>query len=156
MRREVCTSVWIQASPAAVWHALTSFKDYGRWNPFIREVKGDLRVGELLSFKVAKGGDEDLDTQAKLLRVEPNKMLSWGGSAPLGLFRGVHSFTITSQDSGVIVENREVFSGPLAYLLIKKKRLVFQRKAFEMQDAALKRWLEKPVDVPVEEREEKN
>lgn len=126
--------------------AITTFSAYPEWNPFIRQVEGALRVGEVLKFKVAKGGDETIETEAELLRLETDKGLTWGGSAPLGLFRGEHSFTITPQDGGVVVENREVFSGPLVLFYIKKERLALQRKAFEIQDAALKRWLEKAGD----------
>ena len=144
MSCEVCTSIWIKASPAQAWAALTDFSSYPAWNPFIREVKGTLATGELLRFKVAKGGGAETDAMARLLCVDPESELAWGGGSHLGLFRARHSFSIVAENSGVVVQNREVFSGPLARLLIKPERLRMQRQAFEMQDIALKQWLERP------------
>ncbi len=142
MTKRVCTSIWIESTAETVWSALTEFENYRKWNPFIREVKGKLRISEELSFKVARGGGDETQVTATLLRIEPGRELAWGGGSRLGLFRGEHSFIITPGDGGITLNNCEVFSGPLSYILINKQRLHAQRKAFEMQDSALKRWLE--------------
>lgn len=144
--KKVCTSIWITSDADTVWQALTEFENYRDWNPFIREVRGPLRVGEQLAFRVARGAGDETEVSAKLLRVKPNRELTWGGSAKLGLFRAEHSFIIEPGEGGVTLQNCEAFSGPLAYVLIDEQRLQAQRKAFKMQDKALKHWLERSTN----------
>lgn len=44
----------------------------------------------------------------------PNQLMVWSGGMPLGLFKGVRTFTITDKGDGVIhFALREEFSGPM-------------------------------------------
>ncbi|MFN3238695.1 MAG: SRPBCC family protein [Pseudomonadales bacterium] len=144
MIREVSTLIRIKATHTEVWAALTDFRSYSLWNPFIRSVEGELKLGSLLQFTVDRGADKLDKPQARILTLESERELAWGGSAPMGLFRGRHSFKLCPKDDSVELENREVFSGLLAPLLINKRRLVAQQRAFDMQNQALKHWLESP------------
>ncbi|WP_405512784.1 SRPBCC family protein [Streptomyces canus] len=43
--REISTYVDIDAKPRIVWEVLTDFARYPDWNPYVREVTGEVRVG---------------------------------------------------------------------------------------------------------------
>ena len=43
--REIVETVRIAANPAEVWYHLANFRSYSEWNPSIRRINGELRVG---------------------------------------------------------------------------------------------------------------
>ncbi len=43
--------------------------------------------------------------------------MTWEGGMPLGLFKGVRSFTLTPQGEAQHFELREVFSGPMLFMI---------------------------------------
>jgi hypothetical protein len=45
----------IQAPPDTVWRVLTDTDAYGRWNPFITEFVGPLRVGQRVAVTIHAG-----------------------------------------------------------------------------------------------------
>ena len=44
--KELRSEIEIQASAEWVWHLLTDFAGFPRWNPFIRRAGGNVLVGE--------------------------------------------------------------------------------------------------------------
>jgi hypothetical protein len=66
----------------------------------------------------------------------PARMV-WSGGMPLGLFKGVRTFTLTPQGDSVRFEMREVFSGPLSPLI--ERSLPDLQPAFDEFAASLKR-----------------
>ena len=49
--------------------------------------------------------------------LDENRRMTWRGGMPLGLFKGVRTFTLTPREGGVDFELREVFSGPMLALI---------------------------------------
>jgi hypothetical protein len=45
--------------------------------------------------------------------------MRWEGGLPLGLFRGVRTFSLTPHDGGTRFEMSETFSGLMAPLIVK-------------------------------------
>lgn len=45
MAKEIKTEILINATPEKVWSILTSFDNYPNWNPFIKSIKGEAKVG---------------------------------------------------------------------------------------------------------------
>lgn len=156
MSREIRTAIELTAAPESVWQVLTDFAEYPNWNPFIRKVEGELRVGQVLEFTVATGPDSAIVSRAQILALDEQRRLVWGGSAPLGLFRGEHTFLIHGGGSGVRFENNERFTGLLAPVLVRSRRLQMQRRAFEAQNAALKRRLETLFPAVVRHSEDRS
>ncbi|MBI9071924.1 MAG: hypothetical protein JEY94_10015 [Melioribacteraceae bacterium] len=52
--KEIYTKIEINCSHEAVWRLLTGLNSYSKWNPVIKSVKGNLKVGENL--RVEKNG----------------------------------------------------------------------------------------------------
>ena len=57
--KEISTEIIIQGSSADVWNVLTDFRSYPRWNPFIKEIRGDLIVGSKLELKNSDSQEKD-------------------------------------------------------------------------------------------------
>ena len=51
--------------------------------------------------------------------LDAGRRMVWEGGLPLGLFRGVRTFTLTPREGGVEFEMTETFSGPLSGLIGK-------------------------------------
>lgn len=136
--REVRTSVEISASPEAVWRVLGDFGQYPNWNPFIRCIDGPLSVGAALTFTVVAGPGRTVTARARILEIEENRRLVWGGGLPLGLFKAAHTFVIEPTARGAVLENSERFSGLIAGCTISEARLRLQHQAFQAFNDALK------------------
>ena len=72
---ELRTEIEIQATAERVWELLTDVAGFPRWNPFIRWVKGDLRVGDRLEVRLQPSGTRGMIFRPMVLSIEP------GGSA---------------------------------------------------------------------------
>ena len=48
----VHTQTVIPAPPAAVWSELMNAPGYGEWHPVLRQIEGDLRQGETLTYEM--------------------------------------------------------------------------------------------------------
>lgn len=46
MAKEITTQITIDESPNEVWKVLTNFKEYPNWNPFIKEISGEVAKGK--------------------------------------------------------------------------------------------------------------
>jgi hypothetical protein len=93
--KELRTEIEIQAPAERIWKLLTDFAGFPRWNPFIRRVKGDLRVGNRLEVRLQPSGTRGMIFRPMVLSVEPGRELRWLGHLLVpGLFDGEHRFTI--------------------------------------------------------------
>lgn len=124
----------IDAEPTEVWKALTDFEAYPDWNPFIRRIAGDLRVGSRL--RVVFGGRLRFSISPSVVAVEPGTLFRWRGSL-LGLFNGEHSFRVIPRaGGGTHFVQWEDFDGalvPLVWPLLRDPTLA----SFESMGEAL-------------------
>lgn len=140
----ISTEIEIAAPPAAVWAALTDFKRYPDWNPFIRRITGSLKVGEELQvvFRLPSAPDDgagDMAFAPTLLKVEPGRELRWRGRLWLaGLFDGEHWFRLEATGTGVRLSHGEDFNGLLLFLMDADQT----RQGFETMNEALKKRVE--------------
>ncbi|MCB9764205.1 MAG: SRPBCC domain-containing protein [Alphaproteobacteria bacterium] len=128
------TRTMIHASPDAIWSALTDAADYPRWNPTVTKVEGDIVSGGTI--KVFATISPDRAFPVKVSRFEPGRVMEWSSGMPLGLFKGVRTFTITPEGEGVAFEMEEVFSGLLEPLI--GRTIPDLQPEFEKFAAALK------------------
>ncbi len=107
-------SALIQAPAERVWTILKDGATYPGWDSGVTRVDGRIADGERITVhsEVSPG-------RAFPVRVTidpPNRML-WVGGLPLGLFRGVRTFTVEPQGEATRVTMREEYSGPLVGLM---------------------------------------
>jgi hypothetical protein len=102
----------IAADPEAIWAILTDAAGYPGWNSDVERVEGTIAPQETI--KVSTKLSPGRAFPAKVTEFEPGRRMVWSGGMPLGLFKGVRTFTLTPQGDGTTVfQSREEFSGPL-------------------------------------------
>jgi hypothetical protein len=118
--KQIRAEIEINASAERVWHILTDFADFPEWNPFIRQISGELKVGGKLDVFLQPSGQRGMHFRPTVLAVTPSQELRWLGrlwGIPK-LFDGEHSLTIEPLDANrVRFVQQEVFSGILVSLL---------------------------------------
>ncbi|WP_440951664.1 SRPBCC family protein [Methanococcoides sp. FTZ1] len=137
--REINTEIEINASAEVVWDILTDFPSFPQWNPFIRNIEGEIKVGSRLEVYLKLTGTKGMNFQPGILSVKREKELRWLGHLWIsGLFDGEHIFRIESLDPNrVLFVQHEIFRGlltPIVFHLIEKDT----RRAFEEMNEALK------------------
>lgn len=128
------TEIVIQANPSKVWEVLTAFDTYPAWNPFVKWLKGEVKVGNRI--EVALPG---MNFKPKVLVFDKNKEFRWLGHLFFaGLFDGEHSFELQDNQNGTTTFiHSEQFTGILVPLF--NKMLDTQTKTgFEEMNLALK------------------
>ncbi|MEO5952814.1 MAG: SRPBCC domain-containing protein [Chloroflexia bacterium] len=116
--KEFTATTTINAKPEAIWAVLMDGAKYPEWDPSAERIEGKIAPGETIKAytKLTPGRA----FPAKINMFEPNKQMAWTGGMPLGLFKGVRTFTLTPKGNGVVEFTiREVFSGPLLGMIGK-------------------------------------
>jgi hypothetical protein len=146
--RELNTEIEINSSPERVWELLTDFKQYPRWNPFIRSVRGKLEPEAKLEVRIQPSGARGMTFRPAVLKAERTRELRWLGRLLIpGIFDGEHIFTIEPiAENSVRFVQREQFSGLLVPLLWRSLNRDTRRGFVEM-NAALKKRAESAEDV---------
>lgn len=135
----VHTSIEIDAPPQRVWTVLTDFAAFPSWNPFIREISGEIRPGSRLSALIAPPGKSAMRFKPTVLVAEEARELRWLGHLFVrGVLDGEHWFRLTPQaEGGTLFEQGEEFSGLLARMLGRSLTEPTAR-GFEAMNGALK------------------
>jgi hypothetical protein len=136
---ELRTSIEIDAAPAAVWSILADFAAYPDWNPFVRSVEGEARVGAKLRVRIAPPGGKPMTFTPTVLRAEPGQELRWLGRLVLpGIFDGEHVFELADAGEGrTRFLHHEEFRGILVPLMWGGME-ASTRGGFEAMNVALK------------------
>jgi hypothetical protein len=112
--RRIETSIDIAAPAAAIWRVLADFPAYPAWNPFIRRIEGEARVGTRLDVTVQPPGRRPMRFRPTVRVAEPGRELRWLGHLLLpGLFDGEHAFVIETRGTGCRLRHEETFRGVL-------------------------------------------
>ena len=107
----------IAAPPAAVWAVLTDGAAWPSWDSGVDGVDGAIGAGQTVTIrsKVAPGRAFPV----KVTTFDAPRTMVFSGGLPLGLFRGVRTYTLTPSGAGTRFEMREVYSGPLAGMMFR-------------------------------------
>lgn len=110
------SSASIKATPDAVWKILTDAPGYPTWDSGVQGVEGEIAPGERI--KVTSEANPGRAFPVKVTEFEPAARMVWSGGMPLGLFKGVRIFTLTTGASGTTeFAMREEYTGPLLPLI---------------------------------------
>jgi uncharacterized protein YndB with AHSA1/START domain len=105
----------ITAAPEEVWRVLVDGRTWPSWDSGVTAVEG----------AIAPGGTVRIRTEAAPGRAFPVRVtafeapsrLEFTGGMPLGLFRGVRTYTLTADGAGTVFRMREEYTGPLLGLI---------------------------------------
>ena len=129
-------TITISATPETIWGFLTDAPSYPSWDPSADRIEGTIAPGETIKAysKLSPGRA----FPAKVTEFIPGQKMTWSGGMPLGLFKGVRTFTLNSQEEKPVEFTlREEFSGLLLPLF--SKTIPDLTKTFENFVAGLKR-----------------
>lgn len=141
--KEIRTEVDIESSPEKVWQVLTDFGHYRDWNPFIRDITGNLSEGSKLEIQIFTSNNKTRKYRPVLTKIEPNHELRWLGKAFLpGLLDGERILTLQRlENNQVRLIHREIFRG--IGVSLGGGRLDHEiRRKFEEMNSALKKKIE--------------
>lgn len=71
------TEAKIEAPVGVVWGVLTDFRSFERWNPFVREIHGQVAVGAQLEVTLAWRGHAKVTQRHIVLRADTPRELRW-------------------------------------------------------------------------------
>jgi hypothetical protein len=101
----------IEAAPATIWAILTDAPAYAQWDSGVIRVDGRIAPGERL--KLVSEANPKRTFSLKVTEFRPGERMTWAGGMPLGLFRGVRTFTLSPQGGATRFTVREQYTGPL-------------------------------------------
>jgi hypothetical protein len=139
MAKEIKTEILINATPEKVWSILTNFEQYPNWNPFIKSITGEAKVGNRISVRIEPPRSKGMTFKPKILVFETNKQFRWIGHLLFpGLFDGEHIFELIDNQNGTTTfKQSEIFRGILVPFF-KKKLDNNTKKGFEEMNVKLK------------------
>lgn len=109
----------IEAPADLVWEILTDAEGYTQWDSGVDKLEGRIAPGQKI--KLFSKVNPKRAFPVKVAVPEPTRVMTWTGGMPLGLFKGIRTFTLVgtkpTQTSFVM---REVFSGPMLGMVSKK------------------------------------
>lgn len=143
MKKTIESEITINAAPETVWEILVNQNDYPDWNPFIKKLEGDLKVGGRLKATIQPVDSSKMTFKPIVLEFEENKILKWKGKLIIGgLFDGTHIFELIDNNDGTTsFKQSEIFDGILVGLF----NLDNTKKGFELMNKELKKRSEESV-----------
>jgi hypothetical protein len=105
----------IEAEPETVWAILTDAPAYSEWDSGVQRVEGRIAPGEKI--KVVSEANPGRAFPVKVTAFEPPRAMTWSGGMPLGLFKGVRTFSLIPDGTTTRFTMREEYSGPMLGLI---------------------------------------
>ncbi len=142
--KEIRTEIEIDAPVNEVWSILTDFRRHAEWNPFIREISGELSQGAQLQVNLGPPGKRAMRFKPIVQLVEPEKAFRWLGHLFIsGLFDGEHIFEVepVGKNTTRFIQ-REKFNGILVGIF-RKSLDTDIKNGFIAMNEALKKEAEK-------------
>jgi len=107
----------IAAAPEKVWRNLTDAHKLANSGLGITKIVGE--IGEGKKFKLWSEVAPDRAFSLRVTDFEAARRMVWEGGMPLGLFRGIRTFTLLPSGECTNFTMREVYSGPMAPLILR-------------------------------------
>lgn len=128
----------VSAPPAVVWRILSDLERWGEWSGLYTNVRGKLRIDEVLTLDLALEGERPETLKASVLDWAPELQIHWKVRLAGGLLTSTRYLEIERlTEEGCIFSNGEVFKGPLARFVPRRLKAKI-RRAFAAMSEALK------------------
>ncbi|MEA2313113.1 MAG: hypothetical protein QOE28_3081 [Solirubrobacteraceae bacterium] len=108
-------SALIDARPETVWALITDAPHYADWDSGVVRVEGTIAPQERI--KVVSEANPKRAFGVKVTEFAPAERMTWSGGMPLGLFKGVRTFTLRPEGAGTRFTMREEYTGPMLPLI---------------------------------------
>ena len=132
----------INATPDRIWSILVDGAHYPDWDSGVVSVDGRIASGQTI--KVVSGANPGRTFPVKVSEMNATRSMTWSGGMPLGLFKGVRTFTLTPAADGTTqFRLREEYTGPLLSMMWRS--MPDLGPSFAQFAAGLKRRAEQPV-----------
>jgi uncharacterized protein YndB with AHSA1/START domain len=105
----------IDADPARVWAVLVDASSWPQWDSGVTAVTGEIAAGNRITIASAAAAGRSFPVTVTTFEA-PSRLVFTGGM-PLGLFRGVRTYTLDPAGTGTTFAMREEYSGPLLGLI---------------------------------------
>lgn len=137
--KSIHTEIEINASPEKVWSILMDFEKYPEWNPFVKSISGEAKVGGNLKVVLQQPDSKPMTFKPTCLSADVNTEFRWQGHLLVkGLFDGEHIFKLREREGGrtklVQCENFKGLLLPLFWKQLNSKTIL----GFEQMNTALK------------------
>jgi hypothetical protein len=141
--REIYTEIMINSSAKLVWDILTDFDNFPKWNPFMKQISGELREGSRIQVLIKPYNSRDITYKPTILDLKHEEKIKWLGNTWIPhLFDSEHSLILKKIDENrILFVQKEKFSGILVPILIGL--LKNTEISFKMMNEALKKEAEK-------------
>lgn len=101
----------IAAEPETVWSVLTDAAGFSRWDSGVERIDGAITPGGTITVRSKAAPARAFPVKVTAFD-RPGRMV-WSGGMPLGLFKGVRTFTLTQRGQRTHFHVREEYTGPL-------------------------------------------
>jgi hypothetical protein len=129
----------VKTQPSKIWSLLTNAKDFPRWNSTVKNIDGNISLGEKIQLRATIAPERIFKLRVSEF-VENQKMVWRDGAAPM--FQGVRTYALKAKNDGstdFLME--EIFSGLMLPMIVKS--LPDFGPTFEKYAADLKREAER-------------
>jgi len=136
--KNIQTEILINTDITKVWDVLMNFDSYPKWNPFIKSISGELKLGARLTVSINPPDGKGMTFKPTILTLESNKEFRWKGKLGItGIFDGEHYFILEylNKDKTKFIHG-EKFSGLLVPLV--GKMLDKTQKGFQLMNESIK------------------
>lgn len=110
-------SATIHASADAVWAVLVDAGRYPEWDSGVLRVEGRVAPGSKI--KVVSEANPKRAFPVTVSEFQPPGRMTWSGGMPLGLFKGVRTFTLRPSGDDTAFTMREEYTGPMLPMIWK-------------------------------------
>ena len=129
------TSTTINATPQAIWDILVDIPSWTDWNTTVVDIEGTAVPGGKVKLRPKVNPNRAFSINVTEFS-SPERMV-WSGGMPLGLFKGVRTFTLARQDdASTQFTMTEVYSGLMSGMITKS--MPDMQPSFDEFAAALK------------------
>ena len=105
----------IEATPEKIWSIITDGPNIATWDSGVVRIEGRIAPGETI--KLISSANPGRGFPLKVTEFTPSRKLTFTGGMPLGLFKGVRTYTLTPQGNATRFDMREEYTGPFLPLI---------------------------------------
>lgn len=109
-KKSVHHEISINATPQKVWKVLTNMSAYDEWNPTMKLVNGEIKVGNKVTYQFTQDENNISEIPATVKQIIPNKLLNQSGGIPFVLTYN-HKYILEPENGGTKVTIHEDYSG---------------------------------------------